>query len=64
MGHYKVALECVCHNDLTLPSTILSIAHISLITATPLTRWNKASQVMIEKGKGRFIDNLRIIQLV
>ncbi len=64
MGYYKIALECICQNNLSLPNLILSIAHISLTTATPLTRWNKASQVMIEKGKGRFIDNLRIIQLV
>lgn len=63
MGHYKVALECVWWEENLLPETILSISHQSLITATPLRRWYNASQVMIEKGKGSFVKNLRIIQL-
>jgi hypothetical protein len=36
---------------------------MSLITATPLQRWQHASQVKIDKGKGRYVENLRIIQL-
>jgi len=28
-----------------------------------ITRWQTASQLVLEKGKGRFIKNLRIIQL-
>jgi hypothetical protein len=43
MKHYIVALEFIRQNNLSLPNLILSIAHISLTTATPLTRWNKAS---------------------
>jgi hypothetical protein len=42
---------------------VLSIVHIALSTGTPFQRWQNASQVMIEKGKGRQIDNLSIIQL-
>jgi len=46
-------------------SRVLShIAYIALITSTPLLRWMTASHVMLEKGKGKFIENLRIIQLV
>jgi len=43
---------------------IIDIAFISLFTGSPLDRWKKASQFMIEKGKGRLVDNLLIIQLV
>jgi len=63
MGHYRAMLECLHHNTPTLPSIILNIAMISLQTATPLHRWQQASQLMLEKGKGKHIDNLRIIQL-
>lgn len=51
MGHYKVALECIRWNNLVLPELILSIAYLSLTTATPLDHGNKASQVTIEKGE-------------
>jgi hypothetical protein len=64
MGHYKTLLECCRRNEETLPNMIIDIAYIAPITGSPLNRWKKASQVMIEKGKGRLIDNLRIIQLV
>jgi len=47
-----------------LPEIIINIAYIALITSTPLLRWMTASHVMLEKGKGKFIENLRIIQLV
>jgi hypothetical protein len=46
-----------------IPSLIIDIAYISLIIASPLSCWNTASQVMLEKGKGYFIENLCIIQL-
>jgi hypothetical protein len=36
---------------------------MSLLTSSPLHRWERASHVMIKKGKGRHIENLRIIQL-
>jgi hypothetical protein len=63
MGHYKVALECIRHENYVLSELVVSIAHLSLISATLLSRWHKASQVMIKKGKGRFVKNLHIIQL-
>jgi len=56
-------LECFQQNNLSLRSLIVTIARISLSTASPLHRWQTVSQVMLEKGKGRFIENLRIIQL-
>jgi hypothetical protein len=46
-----------------IPGLILDIAYISLTTASPLQRWQVVSQVMLEKGKGQFVENLRIIQL-
>jgi hypothetical protein len=63
MGHYKTLLECICTNNPMIPSLIIDIAYISLIIASPLSCWNTASQVMLEKGKGYFIENLCIIQL-
>lgn len=62
-GHYQSILECIRCNDLMLPSLIINIAYISLTTATPLAQWQVASQVMLEKGKGQFIEHLHIIQL-
>jgi hypothetical protein len=63
MGHYKTMLECIWHEKFLLSDTILSIAHLSLSNASPLQRRQTTSQVMIEKGKGHFMENLRIIQL-
>jgi len=63
MGHYKIVLECIRHQSFSLPELIIHIAQISLITASPLDRWYHASQVMLEKGKGQFVEHLRIIQL-
>jgi len=42
---------------------LLEIAYISLRTASPLLRWKKTPQIMLEKGKEKYIDDLRIIQL-
>ncbi len=33
------------------------------MTSSPLERWQHSSQIMIEKGKGNYIENLWIIQL-
>jgi hypothetical protein len=33
------------------------------MTSTPLDRWQQASQIILEKGKGKHIENLHIIQL-
>jgi hypothetical protein len=63
MGHYKSMLICINNNDFMIPHVVLSIAYLAFSSATPLKRWQRASQVMLEKGKGKFIDNLRIIQL-
>jgi len=62
-GHYKTLLECIRRGHPLLPQLIIDIAYISLSTASPLQRWQTASQVMLEKGKGKYIENLRIIQL-
>jgi hypothetical protein len=62
-GHYRSLLECFHQNSLMLPSLIINIAYVPLATAHPQQRWQIASQVMLEKGKGHFIDHLRIIQL-
>jgi hypothetical protein len=62
-GHYKTLLECIRRGHHQLPQLIIDIASISLSTASPLQRWQTASQVMLEKGKGKYIENLRIIQL-
>lgn len=63
-GHYRVLLECLRKQDPTIPELIINIAYIALVTASLLDRWHTASQVMLEKGKGTFIDHLCIIQLV
>jgi len=63
MGHYCTLLKCLRNNNPTLPQLIIDIAYTSLITASSLNWWQTASQIMLEKGKGRFIDNLRMIQL-
>jgi hypothetical protein len=63
MGHYRAMLECIRQKNDILPTIILNITTISLQTATPLLRWQQASQIMLEKGKQKHIDNLRIIQL-
>jgi hypothetical protein len=62
--HYKTLLECCRRHNETLPNMIIDTAYISLSTGSALDRWKKASQVMIEKGKGQLVDNLCIIQLV
>jgi len=63
MGHYKTMVEAIRCDDLTIPTTILAIAHTSLLTSSPLKRWQFASQVILEEGKGRFIEHLGIVQL-
>lgn len=46
-----------------IPTLVIELAYVSLIMASHLRRWQNASQIMLEKGKGRGIENLRIIQL-
>jgi hypothetical protein len=45
------------------PKLLLELQKIYLTIACPLSRWHHASQVMLEKGKGQFVENLCIIQL-
>jgi ATP phosphoribosyltransferase len=63
MGHYKVIAD-MCQSGRTLVAEILvTIINIALITSRPLRRWKKSAQIMLEKGKGQFVEHLRIIQL-
>jgi len=63
MGHYRTLLDCICNDNTLIPNLIIDITYPSLSTASPLTRWQTASQIMLEKGKRHYIENLRIIQL-
>ncbi len=62
MGHYKVIAEMANYNE-TVAMIIITIINISLITSRPLQQWKRSVQVMLEKGKGHYVENLRIIQL-
>jgi hypothetical protein len=64
MGLYKVMLDGIRQFNPILAEIFIAIAHTSLIALYPLARLKVANQVMIEKGKVIFIENLRIIQLV
>ena len=50
-------------DDTVVAETIVLLINISLLTSQPLKRWQNSAQVMLEKGKGRYIEHLRIIQL-
>jgi len=63
MSHYKIMLECVITNNPMIPNLIVNISYISLVTGYPLSCWWTACQVMLEKGKGHIVKNLRILQL-
>jgi len=63
MGHYKTMLECIHRKNSSIPEIVILIAHMSLLTSSPLSRREYASQLMLEKGKGQYFKNLRIIQL-
>mmetsp|Transcript_20247 Transcript_20247/g.28846 ORF Transcript_20247/g.28846 Transcript_20247/m.28846 type:complete len:299 (+) Transcript_20247:1613-2509(+) len=43
---------------------LFELVEIAFITHSPLPRWKYATQLMLEKGKGPAIENLRIIQLL
>jgi hypothetical protein len=63
MAHYKILAErpdFECHEIVHI---IILLINTSILTSCPLQRWLHSSQVMIEKGKGHHIENLRIIQL-
>jgi hypothetical protein len=63
MGHYKVIAELATQGITEPAEIIISLINISIATSRPLKRWKRSSQVMLEKGKGRHIEQLRIIQL-
>lgn len=45
-------------------ATLCMLAETSLRMWRPLDRWLQCTQVVLEKGKGDYIENLRIIQLL
>jgi hypothetical protein len=60
-GHYKVLSKLP---DDTYIKVLFDIVDIAFLTQSPLPRWKHATQLMLEKGKGPGIENLRIIQLL
>jgi hypothetical protein len=60
-GHMKVIANM---EQSVVRDTIVQIAATALVTKQPLDRWLRCTQVMLDKGKGVFINNLRIIQLL
>jgi hypothetical protein len=63
MGHYKVMADFAKAGRSLMAETIINIINTAIITSRPLQRWKRSAQVMLEKGKGKFVENLRIIQL-
>ncbi len=63
MGYYKAMLECIRRENPILPEIVITIVQISILTTSHLERWSSASQLMLKKGKGHFIEHLHIIQL-
>lgn len=57
-GHSKVIAELAQSGHTEIAETIVNLINISIITSQPLQRWTKCMQVMIEKGKGHFVENL------
>ena len=60
-GHYRVLSKM---EDDTIIGVLFEILNIAFKTHSPLPRWKHATQLMLEKGKGPAIENLRIIQLL
>ena len=60
-GHYRVLSK---QEDDTYIGVLFDILDIAFNTHSPLPRWQHSTQVMLEKGKGPAIENLRIIQLL
>jgi len=63
LGHYKTLAIAGQQGIICFAETITTLINISIITSNPLRRWQNCAQIMLDKGKGHFIDNLRIIQL-
>jgi hypothetical protein len=62
MGNYKVIAEMAKTNE-TVAEILIMMINILIMTDRPLKQWKKIIQVMLEKGKDWYIENLRIIQL-
>lgn len=60
-GHYRVLSKM---DDDSIISVLFDIVDIAFITHSPLPRWQHVTQLMLEKGKGPAIENLRVIQLL
>ena len=60
-GHLKTFAKM---EDATVRNTIIQIAATAVAMQQPLDRWLRCTQVMLDKGKGVYINNLRIIQLL
>ena len=60
-GHYKTLSK---HENSTFIEVLFDIVNLAFQTHSPLPRWRLATQLMLEKGKGPAIENLRIIQLL
>jgi hypothetical protein len=63
LGHYKVIAELAHSGHTDIAETIVNLINIAIIASRPLHRWKQSMKVMIEKGKGDYIENLCIIQL-
>jgi hypothetical protein len=61
VGHYITIAKM---ENPIIRKTLCMIAETALRTGCPLDRWMNCTQVMLEKGKGNYINNLRIIQLL
>ena len=60
-GHYKVLSKL---EDESIIRVLFDIVNMAFITHSPLPRWQHVTQLMLEKGKGPGIENLRVIQLL
>mmetsp|Transcript_748 Transcript_748/g.1130 ORF Transcript_748/g.1130 Transcript_748/m.1130 type:complete len:523 (+) Transcript_748:2168-3736(+) len=60
-GHYRVLSKL---EDDTFIRVLFDLVNMAFVTQSPLPRWKYSTQLMLEKGKGPAIENLRIIQLL
>jgi hypothetical protein len=63
LGHHKSITIAAQTGKNILADTIVTIINVAIQSSTPLIRWQHCAQVMLEKGKGNYIEDLRIIQL-
>ncbi len=62
-GHYKSITIAAQQGNTISAETIVTLLNISITTATPLNLWQHCAQIMLDKGKGHYIEQLLIIQL-